>query len=132
MRIDEDDDLLPSLSSAEYFANADHGKQKHLEQKAAAKGQLLQLKREALRGQIGKGDLKSAEQREHDEKEATDRAAEEKSANPTAGTKSTAQEAKDQVLEAQDVQTSDQLVQDAKRTAAVEKAAGQEYQQDLG
>ena len=132
MRIDEDDDLLSSQSSAEYFANADHGKQKHLEKKAAAKGQLLQLKREALRGQIGKTDLKQAEQRDRDEKAAAQLAADENPNAPQTGTKSTAQQAKEQILEAQDVQTSDQLVQDAKRAAAVEKAAGQEYQPDLG
>ncbi len=130
--LDEDDEL-PSQSTTEYFNRADHGKQHHLERKAAAKGQLLQLQREALRGQIAKGDLTAAEQRDRDDKRAAERAAEEAAASDAkTGTKSAAQQAQEQVLEAQDVQTSDQLVQDAKRAAAVEKAAGEEYQQDLG
>ncbi len=131
MSFDEDDEL-PSRSSAEFLSRADHGKKEHLEKKAAAKGQLLQLQRAALKGQVSAKSLNKEEDR--DEKEANQAAQvqEEEGKAATFGPKSNADEAKEQVQTAQEKQSSDKLVQDAKRAAAAQNAAGEEYQQDLG
>ncbi len=131
MSLDEDDDDLPSLSSAEAQNRADHGKQRHLENKAAAKGKLLQLKRAALRGEVSSKQLKNDEKQEQATAAAKVQVETAKS-GASFVTKSAQAEAQSQVLEAQDVQTSDQLVQEAKRTEATQKAADEEYQQDLG
>jgi multidrug resistance efflux pump len=135
MALHDDEDELPITSHPENFTKADHGRKESLQRKASAKGKLLELKRAALRGQV---DIKNMKQLDDVDRTQAPTPAQREAERPAPGvrqefgTKSTADQAKEDVQTAGKVLSSDQLVQDAKRTEAVKRAAAEEYQQDAG
>jgi hypothetical protein len=126
-----DDDEPTSTSSSSYFSRADHGHADQQERKAAAQGKLLQLKRAALAGQVGKQGLQALKTDVTDAaaQQAADALAQTKA---TFGPKTNDQEAKAAVQTAGQQADAEQLITESKRQDAAEQAAGPEQQQDVG
>jgi hypothetical protein len=132
--LSDDDDDLPSRSSAEYVTRADHGKKDQREKNAAHKGHLLSLKREMLRNQMDgkKADQAVSQQRQPDADAQKSMQAPEASIAGSANTMTNDEQAKKQLHDAKKKEDAQTLQHKDRLQNAAKQQSSQEYQQDMG
>lgn len=134
MTLRDDEEDLSGYARAQDVYKSDKGRADQLERKAREKGQLLNLQRQVLRGQVTGDKLAKLEPKPSagDDAVAQAQLDAEAKKHETFGTKTLKQQEDARTQGAMQQATTDAIIEENARKEDAQRQAAQEYQQDAG